>query len=312
MLDAIRHRAAVEPKVRPTHELVFVSWTRLARSPTGRRPLDRVDRPRGRQHPSTVAYWVQQARPDVPARAPARRPRRHRARDARRRSSSEGLSIREIARAARRELRRPSALAARKYELEDAAAAATRGADAERRRRSLRECPIHGWTASSARARRLLPLPARAGRGGRAAPPAGQGDPGRGGGRRVRALRLRRVRRRAALPSPRSARRSVRWLAAGRHPIAASGARGGAQVRATVRELPRRGRGGTRCSCRPRRYSVAVRGADRSGVAQWQSIRLLTEGLWVRVPPPEPLQGRPSRRSSSFWAPGGAPITINV
>src|SRR4051812_39839275 len=27
--------------------------------------------------------------------------------------------------------------------------------------------------------------------------------------------------------------------------------------------------------------------ASRSGVAQRQSIRLLTEGLWVRIPPPE-------------------------
>ena len=32
--------------------------------------------------------------------------------------------------------------------------------------------------------------------------------------------------------------------------------------------------------------------SSRSGVAQWQSIRLLTEGLWVRVPPPEPRKGR--------------------
>jgi transposase-like protein len=30
----------------------------------------------------------------------------------------------------------------------------------------------------------------------------------------------------------------------------------------------------------------------RSGVAQWQSIRLLIEGLWVRVPPPELDEGR--------------------
>ncbi len=35
-----------------------------------------------------------------------------------------------------------------------------------------------------------------------------------------------------------------------------------------------------------RRYS----GVDRSGVAQWQSDRLLTDRLWVRVPPPELLE----------------------
>ncbi len=31
--------------------------------------------------------------------------------------------------------------------------------------------------------------------------------------------------------------------------------------------------------------------ARRSGVAQWQSERLLTVRLWVRVPPPELSQG---------------------
>ena len=35
--------------------------------------------------------------------------------------------------------------------------------------------------------------------------------------------------------------------------------------------------------------------AQRSGVAQRQSIRLLTEGLWVRIPPPELMEGGPER-----------------
>jgi hypothetical protein len=37
-------------------------------------------------------------------------------------------------------------------------------------------------------------------------------------------------------------------------------------------------------------YNVVGRndcGVARSGVAQWQSSRLLTDWLWVRVPPPE-------------------------
>ena len=41
---------------------------------------------------------------------------------------------------------------------------------------------------------------------------------------------------------------------------------------------------GARASSESRRYSV---GPVRSGVAQWQSDRLLTDRLWVRVPPPE-------------------------
>ena len=71
------------------------------------------------------------------------------------------------------------------------------------------------------------------------------------------------------------------------HAFARPAARGGAEVRATVRELPREGRGRGAALCRAGRSSRVVQLQNPSGVAQWQSIRLLTEGLWVRVPPPE-------------------------
>jgi transposase len=41
-----------------------------------------------------------------------------------------------------------------------------------------------------------------------------------------------------------------------------------------------------------REHLSCVAQNGRSGVAQWQSIRLLIEGLWVRVPPPELGRGR--------------------
>ena len=62
---------------------------------------------------------------------------------------------------------------------------------------------------------------------------------------------------------------------------------------------------GRRCRPIPPTMSAAPHAAPlRSGVAQWQSIRLLTEGLWVRVPPPELIRRPPSRGRSSFRRPG--------
>src|SRR5215218_2691527 len=45
--------------------------------------------------------------------------------------------------------------------------------------------------------------------------------------------------------------------------------------------------------------------AARSGVAQRQSIRLLTEGLWVRIPPPELPRRADARHTAVLEAPTG-------
>ena len=59
-------------------------------------------------------------------------------------------------------------------------------------------------------------------------------------------------------------------------------ARGGEEVRPPLLELPRSGRGQGYWRC-----PNMGRFPQQSGVAQWQSERLLTVRLWVRVPPPE-------------------------
>ncbi len=71
-----------------------------------------------------------------------------------------------------------------------------------------------------------------------------------------------------------------------------------------ARTATRRSRRGSRFSPE---LSFTVSGGPygapaRSGVAQWQSIRLLIEGLWVRVPPPELENAREGARVSGRFA----------
>ena len=67
-------------------------------------------------------------------------------------------------------------------------------------------------------------------------------------------------------------------------------------MRATVRELPRDGRGRAASAAGRSTIAGSTFEGHRSGVAQRQSIRLLTEGLWVRIPPPELHEARVERR----------------
>jgi len=94
------------------------------------------------------------------------------------------------------------------------------------------------------RRRQGLALPALP-LGGRDAPAAaGEGDPRSGGGRQLRAVRLRPLHRRAGVPSPRSRHQALQPQRHGRGPVARPRSRRGSQVRAVVRQLPRRSRGG--------------------------------------------------------------------
>src|SRR3954470_11299524 len=87
-------------------------------------------------------------------------------------------------------------------------------------------------------------------------------------------------------------------------------------MRSALRELPCGGRGGN--SSDRRVTKMASFGADylgscppgwrnRSGVAQWQSERLLTVRLWVRVPPPE-LSRR--RSHGAAFVVSGRPVSL--
>ena len=99
-------------------------------------------------------------------------------------------------------------------------------------------------------------------------------------------LRLRPIARRPAFPPCRPVPEALRGLAPGRGAGTRTGARRGSQVRSPLRHLPRRGRGRCRYPAHER-PAWPVCPAGRSGVIQWQNARLLTESLWVRVPPPE-------------------------
>jgi hypothetical protein len=89
----------------------------------------------------------------------------------------------------------------------------------------------------------------------------------------------------------------------GRHTVARQGPGGSREVRTAVRELSRQGRSWARSTSpkigRSSRLSCLAQEA-RSGVAQWQSIRLLIEGLWVRVPPPELDRGAAAAGDASM------------
>src|SRR4051794_4290504 len=114
----------------------------------------------------------------------------------------------------------------------------------------------------------------------------------------LRPVRLRHLPRSAALPPSRPRDKGVCALASRLGSVTVRRPRGGREVPPAVRELPRGGRGrsprrgGLRCWARlpitrrgePFRGSSSFRGSSIR-----QSIRLLIEGLWVRVPPPELL-----------------------
>ena len=144
-------------------------------------------------------------------------------------------------------------------------------------------------------------------RSGDAKASADQAGAGRRGGRRVQRVRLSALHRRARVSSSQASKQAVRYDARG-VAIDGEGEGGGQQVRSSVRELPCRGGGGDDHADRGRfcfptmpRRPRYLSGVARSGVAQFgRCARLLTERLWVRVPPPELPQA--ANRSTSSAA----------
>jgi hypothetical protein len=131
----------------------------------------------------------------------------------------------------------------------------------------------------------------------------GQADLGRRGWRSLRPLRVCGLPCRPAVPSRRPEPEVVLAEPSGRHTVARQGPGGSREVRTAVRELSRQGRSWARSTSpkigRSSRLSCLAQEA-RSGVAQWQSIRLLIEGLWVRVPPPELDRGAATAGDASM------------
>ncbi len=237
----------------------------------------------------------QQARPVVDPRATPRRPRPDRPRACSRRSSSEGLTIRADRRRLDRSPRR-SSTGSRTHGLKTTPRALLAAETARSRpRRSVARVPgARRGRCSSARARRVATAARAATRK--------RWQRGGGGSRRSwsprraahaslcgfdayvgalqfhhrdpaeKAFSLSRQGVTRSLAAARAEARKCVLLCANCH----------AMVEAGLLLVPD--------DCR---YSYwRLRGGTRSGVAQRQSIRLLTEGLWVRIPPPELSESR--------------------
>src|SRR5688572_8236595 len=116
--------------------------------------------------------------------------------------------------------------------------------------------------------------------------PEGTEDDAREGGRRVlRPLWIRPVSRRAAVSPSQRGEEAVLAQQRRCRPVARGATGRGSEMRAPLRELPRGGGSWSRRRPISPYYEDGRlrRWLSRSGVAQWQSIRLLTEGLWVRI-----------------------------
>src|ERR671922_2969227 len=105
--------------------------------------------------------------------------------------------------------------------------------------------------------------------------------------------------RRLGVPPRRSRREGVPSQSPRSRAFARESEGRGAEMRVVVLKLPRRGGDGSPSGTFGPASWPPRPDAPQSGVAQWQSIRLLTEGLWVRVPPPEL---RRTTRASAFRA----------
>ena len=274
------------PPFRPAHELVFVPWkAHWLGIPTRGGPVDRVDRREAGRSPSTVAYWVNKYGLTVAARkAPAR--------GGHDRERLEAL-VAEGARSAR--WRERSASATPRCGTGSRATRSPR----RRARDSRRDAARAGDGTLQASARSTLDdLRPRRAAGGSAA----------GGATRTRCHRRRRMKEilvarpaaaacsagydryvgGAPLPPRRSDAQVVRRQRHGSDPIAGRRARRGAEVRAPVRELPRQGRGRAPSCCPADTSGQYIRSASRFGGSSiGRAFGCLTEGLWVRVPPPE-------------------------
>ena len=251
MLDAIRHacsRAKSPSDTRTSVRVMDKDW--LEAQLAAGRSIESIAKEVGK-HPSTVGYWVEEARLGVRARrqAAARGGVTRETRSSN--SSSAGMTIRQIGGAARAELRGRAATGCA-----STGSRPSRTLLAARRARRRPRCS--GSAAGTAGRSGSAPVlvaatAARACAAGRVAAYRRRVKEQlveEAGGRCV-LCGYDAVRRRASVPSPRPDGQGVRVCRAGTHPAAGEGARRGAEMRATVRKLPRGGRGGARAFGRP-------------------------------------------------------------
>ena len=254
---------AVEPKFRPTHELVFVSWTRTGSKPDWP-PAARSSRSREElgQAPVDGRLSRKEARPGVDLCDEACRPRRRDARDARRARRTRHVGPPD--RRARRSELRGDPVLAREARPEDGAPpllSPRRGQDAvdpprvrDPRLDGLRPLGGQGYyrcPACTVRSRRGVPSPREAAIVAEA-------------GGRCLLCGYDALQRRAPVPPSRPDPEALQPRPWRPHPSQSNRCGRGAEVRATVRKLPRGGRGGARGSGPPSRYlrGSSVRGSS--------------------------------------------------
>ena len=185
------------------------------------RSIESIARETGRA-PSTVAYWVNKYGLTLPARTSSRRRGRDRARASFEALVEEGLSVRQIAArcdvsARRRCVTGCSDTSSRHSPRVTPGATRPKPDDGAPRMQHARLGLVRARGCVGRVSLRSLQ---RA--GGHRAASARQGDSRRRGGRTLRHLRIRRVRRRAPVPPPRSGDEGVRGQPPGDHPLAAS------------------------------------------------------------------------------------------
>ena len=280
---------AVEPKVRPTHELVFVSWTRTGSKTqlAAGRSIESIAREVGK-HPSTVGYGSRSTA-CVDSCGQACRARRRRT--ARRSSSSwsEGMSVRQIG----EELGLGFAAVQywlAKYDLKTRAPPLLAARRRRRRRRCSASADGTAGRSGSVRAPGLLPLSRLHGSERVAAyrRRVKRALVEEAGGRCV-AVRIRRLRRRAPVPPPRPTPEALRISRAADSPDRSNRCvkRRGNACYCAQTATRRSRRGSWKWPSQPILRGRSVRGsstAERSAVNRWVVGSSPTPGASQRPP----------------------------
>ncbi len=267
-------------------------------------PLDRVDRPRGRQERLDGRVLGQRARPYVPARRTTPRPWRADVRAARAARGGQRADPRD-GRAARRRLYDRSSLADPLRPHDKTGAAPRRNTRDARSGHGERRRRLSGARAVTPRAAqgRRSEVPGLSERRGERTETTREGVARRRGRWMLRPLRLCGQRGRAAVPPCRSLAQGLRPRSHGCDAVSREGARRGGEMRPALRDVPRRGRAGCQAATLSADDTRCGRGLTAtvilpSGVAQWAEHSAVNRRVVGSSPTPRVFaNARPCGRS---------------
>jgi helix-turn-helix protein len=275
--------------------------SKLAAQLESGRSIESIARELGRD-PSTVAYWVNKhGLVSVFAAKHAPRGGLARAAGAAGRGGSHGSAHRRGTRPRRHD---GALLAEETRPVDDENRDATGGRATGVDHASLSHARVHRTRPDGRR--KAVPMQAMSRGRGLSAPATGEARAGSGGGWRLPPVRIRPLRRRPPVPSPRAGREGLLDCRSGGRTVARAGARGGREVRSPLRELPRGGRGrsryyaeaGSRCRIGVGSGSFPI---HRSGVIQSAECSAVNRVVVGSSPTPRALRAVRMGRSRSFW-----------